>query len=321
MYNDTNVKFRRTHTMNGILNLKKPKGITSHDCVSKCRKIFGTKRVGHAGTLDPMATGVLPVLIGNACSAQEELMNHDKTYVAGIRLGMTTDTGDVTGEVLSECKDIPEATQVELAVKSFVGEYDQIPPMYSALKVDGKKLYELAREGVTVERKARRITVYSAKILDNPEKTDYIVEFSVSKGTYIRTLAEDIGSKLGCGACLYSLERTVCGGFDEKASVTIEELDSMKQAENGDELLEKSLISCEKAFEHLPCVKLSQFYSGLCKNGQEIYLSRAKIDERLFAVQQRCRIYDSDGTFFAIGERRDYPAGHAVKAVMRFDTK
>ncbi len=307
--------------MNGILNLKKPKGITSHDCVSKCRKIFGTKRVGHAGTLDPMATGVLPVLIGNACSAQEELMNHDKTYTAGIRFGMTTDTGDITGETITKSNSVPDFELIEQAIKSFMGEYDQIPPMYSALKVGGKKLYELAREGVTVERKARRIAVYNAEIIARESETDVIARFSVSKGTYIRTLAEDIGAKLGCGACLYSLERNVCGSFNIAQAITLEELDAMKQSENGEELLEKSLISCEKAFEHFPKVTLSQFYSGLCKNGQEIYLSRAKIPSALFEKHERCRLYDYDGNFFAIGERRDYPAGQAVKAIMRFDTK
>lgn len=306
--------------MNGILNLRKPGGITSHDCVSMCRRLFGTRRVGHAGTLDPMATGVLPVLIGNACAAQGELTDHDKTYTAGVRFGIVTDTEDITGEVLRTCDSLPTESEVRAAVFSFVGKegYDQIPPMYSALKVGGKKLCDLAREGITVERKARRIVVYSAEVLEKVSESDYVIRFSVSKGTYIRTLAADIGEKLGCGACLYSLERTVCGEFDISDSVTLDELAEAKE-KGGAESLEKYLVSCETAFAKYPPVRLSEFYSRLCKNGCEIYLSKAKIPDTCFSENGRCRLYDSDGRFFAVGEKRAFPDGYAVKAIMRFD--
>lgn len=306
--------------LNGILNLRKPGGITSHDCVSMCRRLFGTRRVGHAGTLDPMATGVLPVLIGNACAAQGELTDHDKTYTAGVRFGIVTDTEDITGEVLRTSVKLPTESEVLAAVSSFVGEdgYDQIPPMYSALKVGGRKLCDLAREGKNVERKARRIIVYGADIIERVSDSDYIISFSVSKGTYIRTLAADIGEKLGCGACLYSLERTVCGEFEISDSVTLEELAEAKE-KHGTEHLEKYLIPCEKAFAKYPSVKLSEFYSRLCKNGCEIYLAKAKIPDACFSENGRCRLYSSDGRFFAIGERRTFPDGDAVKAIMRFD--
>lgn len=316
--------------MNGILNLYKPSGITSHDAVARCRRLFGIRRVGHAGTLDPMATGVLPILIGNACSAQEEIMNHDKVYIAGVRFGAMTDTGDVTGNILTESKDIPSESEIESCVASFIGEYDQIPPMYSAIKIGGQKLYDLARQGITVERKARRVAVYSADILKkqtegvnaNDFASDYLIRFSVSKGTYIRTLAEDIGSRLGCGACLYSLERTECGAFKASESVTLEELEGELTDSGGEKsILSRHLISAEVAFEGLPRVILSEFYSRLCKNGNEIYLNKAKLNEGDFSTDGRCRLYDSDNTFFALGRLCDYESGRAVKAYVRFDTK
>ena len=305
--------------MNGILNIYKVCDMTSHDIVFKLRKIVGTKRVGHAGTLDPMATGVLPVLVGNACSAQEIIMEHDKTYIAGIRFGTVTDTGDITGNVISVAEKIPDTEEIKRVGESFVGKLQQVPPMYSAIKVDGKKLYELAREGKTVERQAREIIVYSSKILSKVSESDYYFEFSVSKGTYIRTLAEDIGRVLGCGATLFSLERTVCGEFIKENSVTIEKLQSLY--ENGDiDGIKSLLIPTEASFYHLPIVKLSQFYSKLCKNGLEIYLDRAKISKNIFFDGKKCRLYDSDNNFFAIGELSDFKDGPAVKAKIRFDT-
>lgn len=307
---------------NGILNLYKPGGITSHDAVSKCRGLFSTRRVGHAGTLDPMATGVLPVLIGSSCSAQEELMNHDKTYIAGVRFGITTGTGDITGSTVSSVGEIPCEKDIYAAAASFVGEYDQIPPMYSALKIDGKKLCDLAREGITVERKPRRISVYSAKILRRESESDFLIEFSVSKGTYIRVLAEDIGAKLGCGACLYSLERTRCGNFDVSDAVPLDRLKEALAESGGDkEALLRFLVSPEKVFSHLAAVKLTEFYTRLCKNGNEIYLSRAKIPEETFFADDRCRLYDFESSFFALGRLGDFPDGKAVKAFARFDTK
>ncbi len=305
--------------MNGIFNIYKPGGMTSHDIVFKMRKIVGTKRVGHAGTLDPMATGVLPVLVGNACSAQEIIMEHDKTYIAGVRFGTVTDTGDITGNIISTSDTLPTEMEVKKVGESFVGKLQQVPPMYSAIKVDGKKLYELAREGKTIERQAREITVYSSKMLSKLSDTDYYFEFSVSKGTYIRTLAEDIGNALGCGATLFSLERTVCGEFNKENSVTLETLISLSEKSDTDAIMQY-LIPTEASFYHLPIVRLSEFYSKLCKNGLEIYLKKASISRDIFRIENRCRLYDSDNNFFAIGVLSEYDDGPAVKAKIRFDT-
>ena len=195
--------------LSGILNVYKPKGLTSHAVVSRVRKFYGVKRVGHAGTLDPMACGVLPVLVGSAASVQELVMEHDKTYKAGVLFGVTTDTGDVTGSVLNAKTPSFDGAALKETLARFTGEIDQVPPMYSALKVDGQKLYELARRGKTVERKARKVTVYGIRLLTPFDGKRCDIEVDCSKGTYIRTLAEDIGNALGCGACLDSLERTV----------------------------------------------------------------------------------------------------------------
>ena len=303
--------------MDGIINIYKPTGITSHDVVYKIRKLCGTKRVGHAGTLDPMATGVLPVLVGNACSAQDYIMEHDKTYIAGIRLGVLTDTGDITGEVLEKCDNIPSAEEVKAVGESFTGEMKQLPPMYSAIKIGGKKLYELAREGKTVERTPRDITVYSSKMLLQINERDYLFEFSVSKGTYIRTLGEDIGKALGCGATLFSLERTVCGNFTKDNSHTLDELTKIF-LDAGSEALEKILSPVELSFHNLAALKLPEFYSKLCKNGLEIYLE--KIGSPKFSKGESIRLYDSCGMFFAIGEVGVYNRQLAVKAKVRFDT-
>ncbi len=306
--------------MNGIINIYKPTGMTSHDVVFRLRRFLGIKRIGHGGTLDPMATGVLPVLIGNACSGQDIIMEHEKTYIAGIRFGTLTDTGDITGNIIKVCEDVPDAEKIKSAGESFVGSLMQYPPMYSAVKIDGKKLYELAREGKTVEREAREIYIYKSTFVSKVSDTDYLFSFSVSKGTYIRVLAEDIGKVLGCGATLISLERTVCGSFTSENSIGLDDFCSLVEKE-GESAAEKYLLPTEKAFDFMPAVILSEFYSGLCKNGVEIYLSRAKISEKIFDTQGRCRLYDSDGNFFAIGVLRDFPDGKAIKAKIRFDTK
>ena len=305
--------------MNGIINVYKPSGITSHDVVYKVRKLTGTKRVGHAGTLDPMACGVLPVLVGNACAAQDYIMEHDKIYIAGVRFGILTDTGDITGTVLETCSNTPDEAEVRRVGESFIGPMKQLPPMYSAIKIGGKKLYELAREGKSIEREERDITVYTSKMREKINDTDYLFEFSVSKGTYIRTLAEDIGKALGCGATLFSLERVLCGEFTKENAVTLDELFEVYEKE-GSEGIEDRLSPTEMSFVDLPVVRLSEFNSRLCKNGLEIYLSKAMIDEGIFATNGKCRLYDSDGSFFAIGEVDDYKNGRAVKAKVRFDT-
>ena len=211
----------------GVLLIHKPYGITSFDVVARVRRLYGTKKVGHTGTLDPIATGLLPVLVGRAVKASEFLTEKDKEYIAGLRLGLTTDTEDITGTVLSESESIPDAETVIRTAKTFTGEIMQIPPMYSALKVGGEKLVDLARKGIVIERQARPITVHELDI--EGSSADYTMRVFCSKGTYIRTLSTDIGKKLNCGGVLSALHRTRCGRFSIDDSVTPDELKEMDQ--------------------------------------------------------------------------------------------
>ena len=199
--------------IHGIINVYKEKGFTSHDVVAKLRGIVGQKKIGHTGTLDPDATGVLPVCLGKATKLCDLLTDKDKTYEAVMLLGMTTDTQDITGRILEEkSTETLTADKVREVIESFIGDYDQIPPMYSALKVNGKKLYELAREGKVVERKARPVKILDIRIIEM-DLPRVRMEVSCSKGTYIRTLCHDIGEQLGCGGCMESLIRTRVSTF------------------------------------------------------------------------------------------------------------
>ena len=306
-----------SENLSGILNVYKPKGLTSHAVVSRVRKFYGVKRVGHAGTLDPMACGVLPVLVGSAAAVQELVMDHDKVYKAGVLFGVTTDTGDVTGTTLETKEPLFDDASLKETLARFTGEIDQVPPMYSALKVEGQKLYELARRGETVERKARKVTVYGIRLITPFDGKRCDMEVDCSKGTYIRTLAEDIGNALGCGACLDSLERTVCGVYRAADAVTVETLE--KHYQNGDTAaLAGFLQSAEVLFEDCPIVRLAPFYEKLALNGAEIYLKRARIPERLFEHGRFCRLYKENGGFYAVAELGDYPEGAAVKIKYRF---
>ena len=291
----------------GILILHKPVGITSHDAVYKIRRLFGTKRVGHTGTLDPLAEGVLVMLIGRAAKAAEYLVADTKKYVATLRLGITTDTEDVTGNVLTESRDIPSAEQVQAVLDQFRGDILQIPPMYSALKIGGKKLCDLAREGKTVEREARPITIHflSAKSTDSP--TDHVLNVTCSSGTYIRTLCADIGAALGCGGVMATLKRAAAGDFDIENAVTLEALEQMTLEERL-----TLLRPTESLFSVLDSVKLPDFYYRLCINGCEIYQKKIKTD---YPVGVRVRMLTPDGTFFALGEVREYENGTAIKAI------
>lgn len=303
--------------MNGILNVYKPEGITSFSAVARVKKFTGEKRIGHAGTLDPLATGVLPLLIGKAACMQEMLSNHDKTYIAGVRLGTVTDTGDVTGKILSENKTQISDEAFAEALSAFVGKQKQVPPMYSAIQVDGKRLYDLARQGIEVERQARDIEIYSAKVICRENDSDFKIEVSCSKGTYIRTLCEDIGQKLGVGACMYSLERTVCGQFEKKDCVSLLELEEYFNSSQPEKIEEK-LIKPECIFSDLKKVYLPAFYSKLCINGCEIYTKKARVDEKLFENGAMCRIYTNDKRFIGPGELHDFPDGKAIKIKYRF---
>lgn len=209
---------------NGILIIDKPAGWTSMDVCAKIRGILHEKRVGHGGTLDPMATGVLPVFVGRATRAVEFAENGRKEYLAGLRLGLATDTQDVTGTVLETRPVTAGPAELEAALAAFRGEISQVPPMYSAVKIQGKKLYELARKGQEVERKARPVTVYELELLEAESGTDYCLRCLCSKGTYIRTLCHDVGRALGCGGALYSLRRTMAAGFTLDQAVTLEDV-------------------------------------------------------------------------------------------------
>lgn len=292
----------------GILLVHKPEGITSFDVVARIRRFYGTKKVGHTGTLDPMATGLLGVLVGRAVKASEFLTEKDKEYIAGLRLGLTTDTEDTTGKTLTESDAIPAKETVLETAKSFVGDIMQVPPLYSALKVNGQKLVDLARQGITVEREARPITIYALDI--DGDGKDYTMRVACSKGTYIRTLCADIGAKLGCGGAMSSLIRTKAGIFNLENAYTLEALEAMTPEERYAKLLPTELL-----FEDYPIARLSDFYAKLARNGCEIY--ERKIGAN-FPLGEKLRVYDKNG-FFAVGEVRQYDEGLAIKLLKRFD--
>lgn len=279
--------------IHGIINVYKEKGYTSHDVVAKLRGIAGQKKIGHTGTLDPDAEGVLPVCLGKATKVCELLTDKDKTYRAVLFLGQTTDTQDSSGTVLetSDVSNLNES-QVTEAVQSFVGEYAQIPPMYSALKVGGKKLYELAREGKIVERKARNVMIHSIKILrvDLPRVE---MEVSCSKGTYIRTLCHDIGEKLGVGGCMESLLRVQVGRFVLADSLRLSEIQKAKEDGN----LEKILQPIDSVFEQYRAVRIRPDQEKRLQNGNSF-----RKPDRLqnYDNQEMVRVYDSNGHFAAV---------------------
>ncbi len=291
-----------------MLAINKPAGITSHTVVNKIRRLFGTRQVGHTGTLDPMATGVLPVLVGRAVKASEYLVESGKAYRAVMRLGIETDTEDTTGSILRECSDIPVPDEVIATANSFRGDIEQIPPMYSALKVGGKKLVDIARQGGEVERQSRRVTIHSISCKYLGEN-DYALDISCSKGTYIRTLCADIGKKLGCGAAMASLTRTKSAGLTLEDTHTLEELEALSP-----ESLAKCVLPLETMFSELERVTLDDFFAKLAKSGCEIYQKKIRTS---FDIGTRVALYDKDG-FFALGEVRDYPDGSAVKAIKLF---
>ena len=294
----------------GVLVVHKHQGVTSHDIVNRVRRLYGTRRVGHTGTLDPLATGVLVVLVGRAAKAAEYLVSDTKRYRATLRLGLTTDSEDITGNVLTQSDSIPTAKRVIAACRDFVGDIMQIPPMYSALKVGGKKLVDLARQGMTVERAARPVTVYELTCTPTDVATDFILDVKCSSGTYIRTLCADIGAALGCGGVMATLERCETGGFSLDVSHTLDEIEALD--ENGRLAL---LSPIEDLFVTLPAVRLPAFYEKLSRSGCEIYQKKIKTD---FGEGQRVRMCDADGAFYALGEIRSYEEGTAIKAIKLF---
>lgn len=295
----------------GVLAIRKPAGMTSHDVVNKVRRLYNTKRVGHAGTLDPMATGVLVVLVGRAAKACEYISSDRKTYRATLRLGLTTDTEDVTGEVLTRSENIPNAEAVKAVCREFVGELKQTPPMYSALKVNGQKLYDLARQGVVIEREARDITVFALECEATENPTDYILNVTCSGGTYIRTLCADIGARLGCGGVMASLERTEACGISIEECHIFEEIEKMPEDDR-----KKLLLPTERLFAELESVKLPTFFEKLFRDGCPIYQKKIKTD---FKIGQRVRVCSENGHFFALGEVVEREEGSAVRSVKIFE--
>ena len=295
----------------GILLINKHAGATSHDIVYKVRRAMHTKRVGHTGTLDPMATGVLVVLVGRAAKACEYVSHDRKVYRATLRLGITTDTEDTTGAVLTTSDALPSPAEVAEICKRFVGKIEQIPPMYSALKVDGQKLCDLARKGIEVERKARPIEIYALSCESTDSPADYMLTVDCSGGTYIRTLCADIGAALGCGGAMATLERVQTGGFTLDECVTTAELEQLD-----DDARIAQLRPVQVLFAELPAVNLSDFYARLCRNGCEIYQGKIRTD---FPVGQRVRICDAHGHFFALGEVREYENGTAIAMIKLFE--
>ena len=277
----------------GIINVYKEKGFTSHDVVAKMRGILGQRKIGHTGTLDPEAEGVLPVCAGKGTKLCDMLTDHDKIYRAVLLLGTETDTEDTTGTVL-ETKDTSGLTENEVrdAVCSFIGDYDQIPPMYSALKVDGKKLYELAREGKTVERKARPVKIFDIRI-EKMELPEVTMTVSCSKGTYIRTLCHDIGMKLSVGGCMKELLRTKVGRFEIADSLTLTDLQKLKEEDR----LAEAVLPVEEVFKELLEIRSdTEEMDKLLKNGNP-FRSRAVKDVK---NGDKFRVYHSDGTFIGV---------------------
>ena len=285
--------------INGIVNIYKEKGYTSHDVVAVLRKVVGQKKIGHTGTLDPDATGVLPVCLGRATKVCELLTDHDKTYETLLLLGKTTDTQDISGEVLEE-RDPGNLTEEEVrsCIESFIGEYDQIPPMYSALKVNGKKLYELAREGKTVERKSRRVQIHGIRILEM-NLPHVRMKVDCSKGTYIRTLCHDIGEKLQVGGCMEELERTKVGRFLKEDAVTLDEVRQKMEQGEGAELF----TPLDQIFAELPAVTVTDAKAWMSYNGNDLP-ERFLLEKEAWTDGQEVRVYDSRKNFIGLYQYR-----------------
>ncbi len=277
--------------MDGVINIYKPAGITSFDVVRKVKKVCGIKKVGHTGTLDPLATGVLPVCVGKATKIVDYIMNDFKIYNAVLKLGEVTDTYDKEGKILSSSPVKVSEEEIKKAVFSFEGEINQVPPMYSALKVNGKKLYELARQGIEIERKERQITIYKIDIV-SIESPFVSIKVKCSKGTYIRSLCYDIGNYLSCGAYMWSLERESTGSFKKENSIMLDELSS--------ENIDKFILPLDKALDMYEKITVLNSMEKLLINGAEIG------DPRLIPPINEGeikRVYLENGNFIGIGLR------------------
>ncbi len=283
--------------MNGIINVYKPEGITSFDVIYKVRRILNTRRIGHTGTLDPMASGVLPICVGKATRAAELIVASDKEYICSLKFGAETDTQDSTGEITKTSDKRPGGQEFSEAVKTFIGGIEQIPPMYSAVHVGGERLYKLARRGETVERKPRKITVFDISVLSFTEDTAEI-KIVCSKGTYIRTLCEDIGKRLGSLAHMTALKRTRSGIFKIDTAVPIEDV------------CEEKLTPVDTLFGEYEKIVLSEKDEFRVKNGAEILNMRD--------TGKRYRLYGADGSFLCISEGIEENGARLLRSIKNF---
>ena len=289
--------------MDGIINVYKEAGFTSFDVVAKLRGILKQKKIGHTGTLDPDAEGVLPVCIGKATKICEYLTQKDKEYETVLRLGIATDTQDMSGTILKEQEVLLAEEEIPLLVQRFIGKQQQIPPMYSALKVNGQKLCDLARKGIEVERKAREIEIFSIKML-NVQMPRITLQVHCSKGTYIRTLCQDIGEAAGCGGCMEKLLRTKTGGFLLKDAYRLQEIEAIvKDADPRRRQLSDILISVDQVLEEYPRVDALAGTEKLLHNGGILAAEKTRQKEG-FASGRLYRMYDAAGTFIGLFDYR-----------------
>lgn len=273
----------------GIIIVDKPQGWTSMDVCAKLRRVMGERRVGHAGTLDPLATGVLPVFVGRATRAVEFAERGEKEYIATLRLGQITDTQDITGTVLEEHPVTVGLSDLDAVLPRFTGEIQQVPPMYSALKQNGKKLYELARQGKSVERQPRSITISALELLEQQNERDFLLRVTCSKGTYIRTLCHDIGAALGCGGTMATLRRTAAAGFRLEQAVTMETILAHETASS-------LLLPVDAYFAQYPQIEISGEAERRCRNGNT-FLSAGP--------DGTFRVYGAGGEFLMLGTRKN----------------
>ena len=279
--------------LNGILLINKDSEMTSFLCCAILRRLLGVKKIGHAGTLDPNATGVLPLLVGRATKALDRLPTHDKRYTATLRFGAVSDTLDIWGKVQETGAPIPTRADIEAALPSFRGDILQVPPMTSALKKDGVRLYELARQGIEIEREARPVTVYSLEILAYDEQTgELTLDCHCSKGTYIRSICDDLGRMLGCGAVMTALCRTMAAGYELDKCITVAETKEL--AQNG--TLCERILPIESAFITCPSITVTEPQAHRFRNGGALALERLR-----GPVDRLMRVYSPDGVFLGLG--------------------
>jgi tRNA pseudouridine55 synthase len=284
------------NVINGIINVYKEKGYTSHDVVAKMRGILKIKKIGHTGTLDPNAQGVLPICVGKATKLAGLITDKDKTYEAVLKLGITTDTQDLTGKTLSTSKVDLNFGDIETGIHAFIGEYMQLPPMYSAIKVNGKKLYELARQGKEIERKRRKVIIYDIRILDYLEEAHEVtVSVDCSKGTYIRTLLHDIGETLGCGGAMKRLIRTRAGCFFVEDAMKLAEIEQLVL----DNQIGKHIITIDEMLKQYEKINLHRQYHKLIYNGNPF--CKEHISTKIMKPSKEwVRVYDADNVFIGI---------------------